>query len=85
MRIVICSNFLGCSDRDNFSASDAALRAKVDYVIRRFYNIDVMFDHDEARAAFDQGTKCREQFVDVLEMQAGCRFVEDEERFRFGF
>ena len=36
-------------------------------------------------AVVDQSAKGGEQFVDVVEMQAGRRFVEDKKRFRFGF
>ena len=41
-----------------------------------------MLNDEDAAAVVDEGTEGGEELVDVVEVQAGCWLVEDEERFR---
>ena len=66
----------------DLAAADAAFGAEVDDVIGGFDHVEIMFDNDQACAVIDQCSEGGEQFVDVVKMQAGRRFVEDEKRFR---
>ena len=44
----------------------------------------VVLDHDDGVALFDQRVEDFEEFADVLEVEAGGRFVEDVERLAGG-
>ena len=81
MRFFYFGDFFGRAFGDDFAAARAAFGSEVYYVIGGFYDIEIMFDNDEAAAVFDQGAKGGEQFIYIVEMQAGRRFVEDEKRF----
>jgi len=48
-------------------------------VICGFYDVEIMLDDDHCVAILDQFIQHGEKFIDVLKMQACCRFVQDIE------
>jgi len=50
-------NFFRSSGRDHFAAADTAFGAEIDDVIGRLYYVEIVFDNDDARSAFDQCTE----------------------------
>ncbi len=81
MRFTVLHHFFRRSYRDNLASADAAFGAEVDHIVGSFDHVKIVFDDDQAGAVVDQGAKCGEQFVDVVKVQAGGRFVKDEKRF----
>ena len=77
-------DYFGCAGGDDVAAGVAAFGAEVYEVVGGFDNVEVVFDDDERAAGGDEGAEGLEQFVDVVEMEAGGGFVEDVERFRAG-
>ena len=82
VRIFILRDLFRRSDRDDLAAADAAFGAEIDHVVGGFDHIEIVLDHEQASAVVDQGAEGGEQLVDVVEMQAGRRLVEDKKRFR---
>ena len=57
-----------------------ALRTQVDEPVGGLDDVEVVLDHDDGVAAVDQPVQHVEQPLDVGEVQAGRRLVEDVER-----
>src|SRR5450631_3856024 len=74
------ADILGRALRDDPSAAVASLGAQVDHPVRGLDHVEVVLDHDDGVAVVAQSVQHREQQVDVVEVQAGRRLVEDEER-----
>ncbi|MBP7469385.1 MAG: hypothetical protein KA800_13900, partial [Thauera sp.] len=68
----------------NRAAAFAALGAKVDDPVGRGDHIEVVLDHDQRMPGLQQLVEGAEQLGDVLEVQAGGGFVEEEEQAGFG-
>src|ERR1700735_4551365 len=77
-------NLLGRSLGHNLSAAVAAFGSQVNHPVGAANHIQVVFDDENAPAIFDQALECGEQFCDVVEVQAGGRLIEDEERAAAG-
>src|SRR5688572_7560388 len=84
MRLANTHDLFWRSDTDNIPTRVAAFRTEIDDLVRGLDDVEIMFDHEERTARIDQRTKRREQFVDVVEVQARGWFVEDVERFSAG-
>ena len=56
------------------------LGAQVDDPVGRLDHVEIVFDHDDRVPLLDETVEDLEQLVDVVEMQAGRRLVEDVER-----
>src|SRR6185295_12707339 len=65
---------------DDLAPAIAAFRAEVDDVIRGLDDVHVVLDDQDRIAGVDQPRQHAEQALDVREMQAGSRLVEDVER-----
>src|SRR4051812_42101479 len=70
-------NFFGRSDCDDLAAAGAAFGAEVDDVVGGFDDVEVVFDDDDGVAGVDELLEDVEELVDVGEVEAGGRFVED--------
>ena len=57
----------------------AALGAEVDQLVGRLDHVEVVLDHDDGVAVVDQAAEHLEQALDVGEVEAGGRLVEDVE------
>ena len=57
--------------------SGAAFGTEIDDPIRRLDHVQVVLDDHDSVAGLDEAMQHLQQLVDVLEMQAGRRFVED--------
>ena len=66
--------------RDDLAAADAGLRAEVDDPVGRLDDVEIVLDDDDRVAEIDQAVQHVEQLADVVEVQAGRRFVEQVER-----
>ena len=69
----------GGAGKDEVSTTSTAFGTEIDDVVGRFYDIKIMFNHNQRVAALDQGVEGREKAVDVVEMKSRGGFVEDEE------
>ena len=58
----------------------AALGAEVDHPVGGLDHVEVVLDDDDGVALLDQAVEHLEQLLDVREVQAGRRLVEDVER-----
>lgn len=69
------------SDRrpDEVAAGISALGSELDDVVGGGDDVGVMLDDDDGVAAVEEGTEGGEEFLDVVEVEAGGGLVEDEE------
>ena len=58
----------------------AGLRTHVDHPVGRLDHVEIMFNHDDRIAEIDQSIQHVEQLGHVVEVQAGRRLVEQEQR-----
>src|SRR5882672_5575427 len=65
---------------DDFAAAVAAFGAEVDHPVRGFYHFEIVLDDHDGVALRYQFVQHFQQFLDVVEMQAGGRLVQDVER-----
>ena len=63
-----------------FLAARPRLRPKVDDPVGRLDHVEIVFDDDHCVAEIDQAVQHFQQLVNVVEVQAGRRFVENVER-----
>ena len=68
------------ADRDDLAARLAALGAEVDEPVGLLDHVEVVLDHEHGVARVDEALQHLEQLLDVGEVQAGRRLVEDVER-----
>ena len=71
----ICS---GVPAGDDFTAFLARFRTEIDDPVGAFDHFEIVLDHDYRVPAIDQALKKLQQNRDIIEMQSGRRFVEDE-------
>lgn len=64
--------------KNELPAALASLRPDIDYPIRTLDHIHVMLDDENTVALCYQSVKGLEQFLDVMEVQAGSWLVKDE-------
>ena len=69
----------GCAGKDEVATARTTFGTEIDDVVGRFYDIKIMFNHNQCVAALDQGVEGREEAVDVVEVKSRGGFVEDEE------
>src|SRR5688572_4708186 len=79
MRRLACGDLFGRATCDEFSPFVAALGTQVDNVIGRLDDIQIVLDHHYGMTIVHEPVQALQQPVDVSEVQAGCRFVEDIE------
>ncbi len=79
MAALVFCHLLGCADADDFTAGIAAFWAEVDDPIGSADDVEVVFDDDEAVAAREELFEGLVQRRDVVEVEAGGWFVEEEE------
>ena len=72
-------DLLGRAGGDRHAALLAALRAQVDDPVGALDDVEVVLDHDHAVARVDEPLEHLQQALDVGEVQAGGRLVEDVE------
>ena len=77
-------HFFGCTCHDQVAAAVTSLGAEVYHEVGTLDDIKVVFDDDDAVSTEDECIEGFEQVADAVEMEAGCRLVEDEEG-RVGF
>jgi hypothetical protein len=63
--------------RDDLAAASATLRTQVDDPVRGFYYIQIMLDDYDSITLISQPMNHFEQQRDIVEVQAGGRFVEN--------
>ncbi len=71
---------LGRAARDEPAAAFAALRPEVEHPVRGLDHVEVVLDHDDAVPGVAQPVEHVEEKLDVVEVQAGGRLVQDIER-----
>ena len=74
---------LGRARRDQPAARLAALRTEVDDPVGRADHVEVVLDDDQRMPGVEQAAERAEQLRDVVEVQAGRRLVEQEQRRAF--
>jgi len=60
------------------AAGVAAFRSQIDDPIGRSYEIEVVFDHQHRMSGIDEASESAQQLCDIVEMQTGRWFVEQE-------
>ena len=65
---------------DDVTACLASLRSEVDHPIGCFDDIQIVFDDDEGIAGIHQFVQDGQQFLDVVEVKAGGRLIQDIEQ-----
>src|SRR6195256_4895696 len=70
----------GRAPGDDFAAAVAAFGAEVDDPVGGFYHFEIVLDDHDGVALRYQLVQHFQQFLDVVEMQAGGRLVQDVER-----
>ena len=78
MALLDSGDFLRCAGGDHQAAVGPRFGAEVDHVVGAFDDLDVVLDNDERVAALHESLKHAEELGDVVEVQAGGGFVEDE-------
>src|SRR5271165_5707027 len=78
--IGVFRQLLGCPLGNNCATMCASFGAEIYDVIRRLDDIQVVLDYDQRVALTHKLMKKTQERGDIIEMQAGCRFVEDQER-----
>ena len=75
-----CSgDFFGSACGDECSARFTTFGTDVDDIVGTFDNFGIMLDDYKSMTLTKQTLERVEQNVDIVEVQAGCRFVENEE------
>ena len=80
MRTGMRHHLRGRAAADEFAAGFAALRAEVDDPVGGGDDVEVVFDYQQRIPGFDETAEGAQQLGDVLEVQAGGGFVEQEQR-----
>ena len=80
MRSLCCSNGFWRARRDDHTAAIAAFRPHVDDPIGGLDHVKIVFDDNNRVAVITQSVEHFQQQINVGEMQASGRFVEDIER-----
>jgi hypothetical protein len=65
---------------DDLAAAVAAFGAEIDDPVGGLDDVEIVLDHHHGVALLDQLVQHFQQLGDIVEMQAGGRFVEDVER-----
>src|SRR5437588_121242 len=73
-------DFLWCSGTDEFAAAGTAFGTKVDDPIRCLDNIKIVLNHQHRVAGVREAVEYLQQLLDIVEVQAGGRLIEDVQR-----
>src|SRR5262245_23658016 len=68
-----------CPFEQEIAAARSALRTEVDDPVRGLDHVEAVLDDHDRVAGVDELVEGREQLADVVEVQAGGRFVKDVE------
>ena len=68
---------LGRAGHDDLAAGVAALRPEIDHMVRGLDDVHMVLDQENGMAGVDQPVQRLEQALDVGEVEAGGRLVED--------
>ena len=85
VRVDIASDFFRRAAGDDSAASFAAVGADVDDPIGGLRHVEIVLDDEHRVAGVDEGVQHFEQQLDVGEVQAGRRLVEQVQRAAGGF
>ena len=77
---VVADHVVRCADRNDLTAAVAAFRAEVDQPVGRRHDIHVVLDDHQRVPGREQLAERAHQLGDVVEVQAGGRLVEQEQR-----
>ena len=73
-------DLLGRAGRDDLAAGGAALGAEIDDPVGGLDDVEVVLDDEHGVAVVDEAVEHLEQLLDVVEVEAGGRLVEQVER-----
>ena len=73
-------NLLGSSCGHHPTALIASLRTQIDDPIRALDHLEIVLNDNQTLALVDETMKHSEQSCDVVEVQAGGRFIKDKQR-----
>src|ERR1700730_1738420 len=76
VRVWISRHLLGSSHGHYASAGVATLGSEVDDPVGGFYQVQVVLDNEHRSSAFEQFPKRGQQFLNIVEMQAGRWLIE---------
>ena len=69
-----------CACTDQVTATVATIGSQVNDIVSRFDDLHVVFDDQNGVSSADEGIEGVQEFLDVMEVETGCRFIKDEER-----
>src|SRR6266566_9421942 len=81
MRCTNTHDLFGRAGSNQVSTCVSAFWSKIDYIVRGLNHVEIVLNHDERSTGLHQRPKRRQQFVDVVKVQTGSRFVKDVKRF----
>lgn len=70
-------DFLRRAGRDDGATAAAALGAKVDDIVSTLNDVEIVFDDDDRVTRIDKLVQDLDQAVDIRDVQAGGRLIED--------
>ena len=81
-RVAGCAfhNVLRRALSNNLSTPVSGFRAEINHPIRAFDDVKVVLDDDDRMAGIHESLEDFEENADVVEVQAGSGFVEEEQR-----
>ncbi len=79
MRLLVAHQLFGRAAGDDLAAGFAAFGPEIDEPIRGADHVQVVLDDEHGVTRIDQAAERAQQLRDVIEVQAGRRFVEEEE------
>ncbi len=80
MVLPVFGDLFGRALRHHVSPLFASFRAEVDDPVGGLDHVEVVFDDEHAVAVFHEPVQHGEQFLDVVEVQAGRRLVQQVQR-----
>ena len=78
MALLAMLQFAWCALEYNLATTIARLGTEVDDPVGTFYDVHIVLDDYHRVTALDQRVECREQLIDVVEVQTRSRLVEDK-------
>src|SRR5947199_9157883 len=85
MPILHPGDLLGRSGSNNLAATLSRFWPEIDNPIGALNHLKIMLNDNERMAGVDESLKNAKQHCDVVEMQTGCRLVENEQISDFAF
>src|ERR1700676_1537144 len=85
VRVFQLRDRLGRSEADEVPTAIAALRTEIDDPVRGLDHFEIVLDDDDRPSRIDETAESRKKLADIVEVQAGSRFIENIEHAALAF